>query len=153
MSRDTNRDHVWRASDEDHATPGQPLRSNMDADDKLSGHERQVHHRNYSGKGPGRDGYVGVPPGEEGQYGMRRSGASVEPWYNDVDLASHSADEHDSHYARWRKDQLAQFDADYTAWKKERSGSFGTDFDEWRRKQTAPGTNVGSPVPDKQKDK
>ena len=152
MSRDTNRDQVYRSSNQDDITPGQPPHSDAWGEDQSSGHERQVHHRNYSGKGPGRDGYVGVPPGEEGQYGMRRRG-SVEPWYNDPDLPSHSADEHDLHYARWRKDQLAQFDADYVAWKKQRSGSFGTDFDEWRRKQTAPGTNVGSPEPNKQKDK
>lgn len=40
--------------------------------EKLSGHERQVHERNHTKKEPSEEGYTSVPPGEKGQYGMRR---------------------------------------------------------------------------------
>jgi hypothetical protein len=94
-----------------------------------AGHEGQVHHRNRTASLPGEDPYAGVPPGEEGQYGMRRDDAS-EPWYNDQTLTSHSADERDSHYAQWRE---------------QHPDGAGTveDFEAWRRAQTAPGTNNG----------
>lgn len=122
------------------------------AQNKFSGRERQVHHRNYGGQGPGSEGYVNVPPGEQGQYGMRRGGPT-EPWYNQAGAGTHSADERDSHYAQWREQQVARLDADYQDWKKEKYASFCKDFETWRRAQTAPGTNVRSPERDKAEDK
>jgi hypothetical protein len=121
----------------------QPDHSDATAEDKLSAHERQVHHRNKITHGPDNDGYTGVPPGEEGQYGMRRDG-STEPWYNDPNVGSHSADESDSRYSEWRASHPpanAEAGDGETARAKE--------LEQWRREQTAPGTNVGSPVSNK----
>lgn len=45
---------------------------------KLSSHEQQVNQRNYGPQTADAEGYTGVPPGEEGQYGMRRDDADAE---------------------------------------------------------------------------
>jgi hypothetical protein len=114
MSRDT------RNSD--------PAKMDVRTDDKLSGHERQVHHRNRTEHEPSEEGYVGVPPGEEGQYGMRRSD-STEPLDTDSATDTGSTD----------KPGVPD-------------GHAPESFDDWRRKQTAPDTNVGAP-PANKKDK
>lgn len=108
---------------------------NEGATEAAAGHEGQVHHRNRTAGLPGEDGYVGVPPGEEGQYGMRRDDADTPRGSDDDASISHSASERDSHYAQWRKQHP------------ESAGTIA-DFEAWRRAQTAPGTNVGPPAPD-----
>lgn len=132
--------------------PGEPPHPEARGEDHDAERERQVHQRNQADKTPGEAGYVNVPPGEQGQYGLRRSG-TASPWYDDPNTGSHSADEHDSHYAQWRREQIDRFDAEYRDWKKERYGNFCKDFETWRRAQTAPGTNVGARPSDQAKDK
>lgn len=129
-----------RRMDDPSSSPSQVAPLNA----RFVGHERQLHHRNHSSLQPHDDGYSQLPPGEEGQYGMRRSGAQ-QPWYNDPSLGSHSASNADSHYAEWRKAQLARFDSDYRDWRREQYEAFCQSFDAWRRRQTAPGTNVAAP--------
>jgi hypothetical protein len=77
MSRDASNQDKGRQPDERSGKGGADplLHSAAEANEKLSGHERQVHQRNQTTQDPGEHGYAGVPPGEEGQYGMRRSDA------------------------------------------------------------------------------
>lgn len=93
----------------------------------------QVHQRNRTASRPSAEGYTGVPPGEEGQYGMRRDASP----HDDAAKPSHSASERDSNYARWRA---------------EHPDGEGTleDFEQWRRAQTAPGTNIRAPDAERQ---
>lgn len=105
--------------------PGEPAHSDEIGQDHVSAHEQQVHHRGFTGQE--QDGERSVPPGEQGQYGLRREG-QAEPWDADSTVGSHNADESDASYTEWRKENP------------------NGDIEEWRRKQTAPGTNVGTPI-------
>lgn len=122
----------------------EPIHRGEASHGRYAGHERQTHNRNHSTLSPRNDGYSQVPPGEEGQYGMRRSGP-VEPWYNDPNVSAHSTNDTDWHYAQWRKAQVDAFDNDYREWQKERYATFSNEFEAWRLAQTSPGSNVGAP--------
>lgn len=112
MSQDdsrSNQKHQRPDPADSGSPPGEPAHSEAIGQDHLSAHERQVHRRGFTGT----------------DQDARQTGSDTAP--DDPQEGAHTADESDSRFTEWRKENP------------------NGDFEAWQKQQTAPSTNVATP--------